>query len=443
MSAEGARPQPEDPASSGSNGPEVVSGDQALGSDQDIKRSLLDYFKALGPGMISGASDNDPTTVATMAVLGSTTTYRLSWLTLLTFPMLTSIQVISARIGTVTKRSLQRVVAKQYGRWWGLVLLLSVLAVNLVTIAADLEGGAAALGLIFHVDWRWFVIPFALAVAAMLFFGSYHVVQQVLKYVLFVFVAYIASTFAARPNWGDVLHQTFLPSLTFDSTYIQGALALLGTTLTGYVYVWETIEEAEERPPIEELGLSQADAGVGMLIAVIVFWFVLIGTGATLGIHHKTVQTAEDAARALVPVAGPIAGYLFAAGLLASAILAVPVLAATSAYVMAHELGWRSSLSASPWRARRFYAALAGALLVGVIVSFLGISPIQLLFVSGIVGGLGTPISMIFLLLVARDDTIMESRTIGKLLTVVGWGTTALITCISVFFLWQQFGSKL
>jgi Mn2+/Fe2+ NRAMP family transporter len=400
------------------------------------------YLKALGPGMISGASDNDPTTVATVSVIGSTTLYRLSWLLIVLYPMLTAIQIISARIGTVTKRGLQRDVAKQYGRRWGFVLLVSVLAVNLLTIAADLGGGAAALGLIFHVDYRWFIIPFALAVLLMLVFGSYAAVQRVLKWVLLVFVGYVFTAFAAHPNWGAVLHDTVLPRISFDSTYVQGALALLGTTLTGYVYVWETIEESEEQPPISELGLAQADAGIGMLLAVAVFWFILIGTGATLGVHHKTVQTAQDAAQALVPVAGPIAGYLFAAGLLASAILAVPVLAATSAYVIGQEFGFRSSLSGNPWRARRFYIALAGSLVVGVMICFVGISPIQLLFVSSIVGGLGTPISMVFLLLIGQNRELMGEQIIGKVLRFAGWGTVLVVSAISTYFLWQQFGSK-
>jgi Mn2+/Fe2+ NRAMP family transporter len=234
-----------------------------------------------------------------------------------------------------------------------------------------------------------------------------------------------------------------IPSWSSSSTYIQGALALLGTTLTSYAYVWETIEEAEERPPIDELGLAQADAGIGMLLAVAVFWFILISTGATLGIHHKTVQTAQDAAQALVPVAGPIAGYLFAAGLLASAVLAVPVLVATSAYVVGQQFGWRSSLSHSPWRAIRFYVALAAFVVLGVVISFLGVSPIQLLFVSGIIGGLGTPISMAFLLLIGQNREVMGEQAIGTVLRIAGWGTMLLVSAVSVYFLWQQFGSRL
>ncbi|MBV9278506.1 MAG: divalent metal cation transporter [Chloroflexi bacterium] len=408
------------------------------GADQS-RHTWRDYVRALGPGMISGAADNDPTTVATMAVVGSTTAYRLSLLTILVYPMLAAIQIISARVGTVTKRGLQRVVVKEYGRGWGFLLLLSILAVNVVTIAADLEGGAAALGLIFHVPWQWFIVPFAAAVLAMLVFGSYHAIQSALKWVLLVFLAYVASALVAHPNWGAVLHDTVLPSLSFNHDVVQGALAILGTTLTSYAYVWESIEQAEERPPITQLGLTRADAGIGMLLAVAVFWFILIGTAATLGVHHKQVQTAQDAAQALVPVAGPIAAYLFAAGLLASAILAVPVIAATSAYVLGQEFGWRSSLSASPWRAVQFYAALGISLAVGCAISFLGVSPIQLLLISSIAGGVGTPVSLAFLLLVANNRRIMGDEVPKRAVTIIGWATLLLVSAISVYFLWQQF----
>ncbi|HZU12681.1 MAG TPA: NRAMP family divalent metal transporter [Chloroflexota bacterium] len=402
-----------------------------------------DYLAALGPGLISGASDNDPTTVATMAVLGASTRFGLSWLTILVYPMLASIQMISAKVGLVARHGLQRTVTKRYGRHWGALLLVSVIAVNLVTIGADLEGGAAALGLLFHLNFKWFVLPYAVGLLAVLIFGSYAAIQRVLQYVLFVFVAYIISAFAARPDWGAVLADTIHPSISFNSTYIQGALALLGTTMTSYAYVWETIEEAEARPPIGELGLARADAGFGMLFAVSIFWFELIATGATLGLHHTRVQTAQQAAQALVPVAGAVAGDLFAIGLLASSILAVPVLAATTAYMVCSEFGWYSGLSAGLRSAWRFYVALAAALAVAVGVSYLGISAIQLLFVSGIVGGIGTPISLAFLLIVARDHRVMSDHPIGKALTAVGWFTALLIAAISVYFLWEQFGAGL
>jgi Mn2+/Fe2+ NRAMP family transporter len=393
--------------------------------------------------MIAGAADNDPTSVASISVIGATTLYRLSWLTILVYPMLATIQVISAEVGTVTRRSLQRDTVRVYGKTWGLVLLVSVLAVNLITLSADLEAGAAALGLMIGIPLQWLVLPFAAGTFALLALGTYAAVQRLLKWVMLVFLAYVASTFLAHPDWGAVFHATVVPSLRLDTAYMQGALALLGTTLTSYAYVWETIEEAEERPPIDRLGLARVDAGVGMLIAVAVFWFILVGTGATLGAHHHQVQTAQDAASALAPVAGPAASYIFAIGLLASAVLAVPVLAATTAYVIDHELGWKGSLKLSVWRASPFYIAIAATLLIGMIVSFAGVSPIQLLFIASVAGGLGTPISLTFLLLVARNRTLMGNHAPGRVLTIAGWATLLIVSAVSVFFLWQQASSLL
>jgi Mn2+/Fe2+ NRAMP family transporter len=231
-----------------------------------------------------------------------------------------------------------------------------------------------------------------------------------------------------------------VPHFSFSSAYVAGALALLGTTLTSYAYVWETIEEAEERPPVSELGLARADAGFGMFFAVCIFWFILVSTGATLGVHNKQAQTAQQAAQALVPVAGPLAGDIFAVGLLASAVLAVPVLAASSAYILSSEVGWKRGLSKKPRRAWQFYAAITGSMLVAVLVSLLGISPIRLLFICGIAGGLGTPISLAFLLLVAHNKEVMRDHRVSRIVLGGGWAIAFLVSAVSVYFLWQEFG---
>lgn len=349
----------------------------AVTQDRAGRPALRAYIAALGPGIVSGASDNDPTTIATLSVVGATTGYQLSWLTLLLFPMLATIQVISAQVGIVTRQGLQGIVRQRHGACWSLLLLLAILIVNVITIGADLEAGAAALNLLLPIPWRLFVLPYTLVLLAVLLFGTYRVIERLLKYVLLLFVVYIGSAFLAHPQWGAVLHATLVPSLSFSSASIQGALSLLGTTLTGYVYVWQTIAEAEVQRPVSELRLAQVDAGLGMFIAVAVFWFILISTGATLGVHHTAVQTAQDAARALEPLAGRLAGLLFAVGLLASSMLAVPVLAATSAYVVGEHFGWKNGLSRPLREAPRFYAVLAASVLVALGVAYAGIAPIQ------------------------------------------------------------------
>ncbi len=404
-----------------------------------LKRRPSALLGRLGPGLISGASDNDPTTVASLAVIGSTTGFGLLWLVVLVIPMLVVVQVISAAIGTVCQKGLEDVIREQYGRVWSTLTLFLVLAVNLITLAADLEGGGAALGLLTGKPYQWFIIPFALAVGALLVWGSYHGLQRVLKYVLLIFLTYIVAAFLAHPHWGQVLHDTLLPRLSFSSDYVAGALALalLGTALTSYAYVWETIETAEERQPLRRLGLVQVDAGVGMIASGVIFFFIVVGTGATLGVHHTPVQTAQDAAAALAPLAGKLASVIFGLGLLASAILAIPVLAGTSAYVMAEAFGWRGSLDARFAQAPAFYIALLLSLIVGVGITLLGVGPIQLLFFSSIAGGLGTPFTLALMMLAARNRRAMGDYRVGRGLVTAGWAVTAVVTVACGIYLWQ------
>jgi Mn2+/Fe2+ NRAMP family transporter len=392
---------------------------------------------------VAGASDNDPTTVGTMSVVGASTGYALSWLVVLIFPILAAVQLTAAQVGTVAKRGLQASVRSAYGPRWGAVLMVSVLAVNLITIAADLEAGAAAIDLMTHISFRWFVVPYGLVVAAILFKGGYDEVVRILEYVVLVFVAYIGAAFLAHPDWNAVVRATFLPQISLNANTVTAMLAVLGTTLTSYAYVWETQEEAEAKEPLRLLGLEKFDAVVGVAITTAIFWFTVIAVGATLGVHHQPVQTAQEAAAALTPIAGPAASYLFAVGLLASSFIAVPVLAATCGYVLGDEFGRPTGLSRPIRRAPVFYGSLAAALLIAMAFSLAGVPAITLLFWASIAGGLGTPTSLVFLLLVARNRSIMGSHIAGPIPLAIGWATAVIVTLVSLYFIWQQALSKL
>lgn len=399
--------------------------------------SLGSALKALGPGVIAGAADNDPTTVGTLAVIGSQTTFGLSWLLLLVLPMMAGVQAVAGAVGNTSGKNLQVLIRDRFGMRWSWVALAFLIGVNVFTLAADLEGGAAALGLITHLNWRIFTLPLAAGVGAVLVFGSYTWVRRILTVVLFVFLLYVPAAFLSHPDWGQVLRGTFIPRISFEKDYIAGALALLGTTLTSYVYFWETIEEAEretERPRI----LTQLDAVSGMVAATAVFWFILVSTGATLGVHHQTVQTAQDAAGALKPIAGPLAQYLFAGGLLASALLALPLLASTTAYSVGEALGWPVGLSRPPWRSQGFYLVVVASLLAVVPLTFAGIEPIQLLFLAGVVGGVGTPLLLVMLLVIAGDRRIMKNRPVARGIRALGWATAAIIALATAAYLLSQ-----
>ncbi len=356
---------------------------------------------------------------------------------LLVIPMLAIVQTIASRVGAVSKKGLEDCIGGIYGRWWGLIVLAAILVVNILTLAADLEGGGAALQLIFHVDYRWFVVPFAALVAALLVYAQYESTERWLRYVPIAFLAYIVAAFLAHPDWGAVARATVLPHFSLSHAYVSGAIALLGTTLTAYAYVWEQVQVAERRPPLRRLGLVQAEAALGIIVAGLTFWFILIATGATLGVHHQQVQTADDAARALEPFAGRYASLLFAAGLFGSALIAVPVIAGTSAYVLAEAFGWRRSLDATFARAPRFYRALLLSIGVATAIAFAGVSPIQLLFASSIAGGIATPLTLTFLMLVAQHQGTMRIHRIGGFLRIGGWAVTAIVTASVALYLYQ------
>jgi Mn2+/Fe2+ NRAMP family transporter len=395
------------------------------------------WWRLLGPGIISGASDNDPTTVATLAVIGSTTMYALGWLVLLVIPMLAAVQAISGRVGAVSGEGLETILKSRYGRIVALVVLVAVFAVDQLTLAADLEGGGAALQLLSGLDYRWFIVPLAALTAALLTFANYRAIQRFLIYVPLVFLSYVAATFMAHPHWRAVLYDTFVPHFTLNRTFASGVIALLGTTLTAYAYVWETIEMSEERPKLVQLGLVQADAALGTVIAGLVFWFIVIATGATLGLQHHAVQTAQDAANALTPLAGRWASALFGIGLLASSIIALPVLAGTSAYVVAEMFGWRRGIDAKFQQAPFFYTVVIVTLAVAVGITFAGIQPIALLFAASIAGGLATPITLFFVLLAAGSTKLMGAFLPPLWLRLGGWLVFAIVSAAAILYLRQ------
>jgi Mn2+/Fe2+ NRAMP family transporter len=400
-------------------------------------RSKPPPAQKFGAGIVAGASDNDPTTVATLAVIGSTTVYELCWLTLLIIPMLAVVQAVAAQVGVVSKKGLEDCVRFAYGRFWAIVALASLLIVNILTLAADLEGGGAALGILTRTDYRWWVLPLGAGTVLVLVYGNYRTIERVLRYVALLFLTYVGAAFLSHPDWAAVLRGSFVPHFDLHPATVSGALALLGTTLTAYAYVWETIELSEEKPKLRRLGLVQVDAALGIVVAGLTFWFILVATGATLGIHHKGVQTAQDAAQALAPIAGPFAQIVFAIGLLGSALIAIPVIAGTSAYVAAEMFGWRRSLDATFAHARAFYVTLSGCTLVAIAIGLAGVPPIKLLFFSGIAGGIATPLTMALMLLVGRNRKVMHDRRIAGWIAVAGWSVTAVVAGATGIYLVQ------
>jgi len=398
------------------------------------------WLRSVGPEVLSGASDNDPTNVGTAVAVGAQTAYQLSWVALLVAPLLGVVLTIAAHVGAVARSDLQTLTVKRYGQRMGAILLVSVVLVNVVTIAADLQAGAAGIGLLADVDPRWLVVPLGLALLGLLVVGKYDEVVAVLRFVLLGFLAFAVAAVLARPDWSHVLRASLVPSLSLSRDALAGGLALLGTTLTSYVYVWETVSRGSEEPHDDSrnnqaLARARIGAVVGAVFTAVILWFMLVASAATLGQHHKTVTSVQDAAEALRPLAGSLASDLFAFGLLVSAVVALPVLMATTAYVVGAQFDWRRGLSERVGGARRFYIALAASIALGLATSLAGISVIDMLVAASVIGGLGTPFGLVLLVRLARDPAVMGAQPISRRLAIAGWTVATGVGCFGLLFI--------
>ncbi|HUH69885.1 MAG TPA: divalent metal cation transporter [Mycobacterium sp.] len=401
----------------------------SMGTPTAGRRRMRGLVRSIGPELVSGASDNDPTNVGTAAAVGAATGYQLAWVALLVAPLLGVVQTIAAQVGSVARGNLQTLTLKRYGRGVAAVLLVSVVVVNVVTIAADLQAGAAGIGLLAGIDSRWLVAPLGLALIGLLLVGKYDEVVGVLRYLLLGFLAFAAAAYLAHPDWPRLIKSSLVPTLTLRHDVIAGALALLGTTLTSYVYVWETIERGDEEPPDTTTGLARARQGavIAAVATAVILWFMYVAAAATLGQQHQAVATAQDAAKSLRPLAGPLAENVFAVGLVVSAVVALPVLMATTAYVVGAQFDWRRGLSEQVSNAWRFYGVLAASVGLAVAVSLANVSVIDILVAASVVGGFGTPIGIAVLVLLGRDHAVMGARRISGRLAVAGWTVAAIV----------------
>lgn len=386
------------------------------------------FTLGFGPGLVSGASANDPTTVGSIAVVGATTGYALAWLVVLLLPMLAVVQAIAASVGAASGMSLQQAIAQRYGRSAARLSAVAIVTISLVTLGADVAAGAQALALLCGVPHYFLVVPLVAAACWVLATKSYLRVERILASLTLVFLCYVASAILARPNWNDVLRSIVFPHFEFSPVFVVGALALLGTTLTGYVYFWESIEIAERWPARTGLRAARADAAIGMLVAGSSFLFILIATAAASGTHHVAIQTAADAAAALRPLAGGWDETLFGIGLFASAAIAIPVLAATNGYVIAQTLGQPASLTLTPAQAPTFYRIIFLSLAVAGVLAFLPVPMVPMLYWVSVAAGLATPVTLILTMLVARDRETMRGAPIPATLACAGWAVTAIVT---------------
>ncbi len=397
-------------------------------------RGISDFLGELGPGLVTGAADDDPSGISTYSQAGAAFGYGLLWTALLSFPLMVAVQLMCARLGLVTRRGLASVLRKYYPPWllWFACILL--LVGNTINIAADLSGMAAGAEMLTHIKRGYFVPVFAGVILLFLMFGSYAVLLRIFKWLTLILFAYVIAAFLAKPNWSDVLKGSLLPEITFSKDYLFTFVAILGTTISPYLFFWQAAQEVEadealnhelgDRPrrALErELRSARTDVVTGMLVSNLVMYFIILTAGATLHAHGLTnVQTAAEAAKALEPVAGKAAAFLFTLGLVGTGLLGVPVLAGSAAYAVAEGAGWQRGMDALPHQARNFYMVMTAAMLIGVGLTFTPIDPISLLLWSAVTNGLLAPPLIIIVMVICNSRTVMGSFRNGASLNAFG-----------------------
>jgi NRAMP (natural resistance-associated macrophage protein)-like metal ion transporter len=411
------------------------------------RNPLLRAAKLLGPGFVTGASDDDPSGIATYANAGAAFGFGLLWTALVTFPLMTAVQYACAKIGLVTGRGLAGVLRQSYPRWLLYPTVVALFAANTINVGADLGAIAAAVNLIFPtLPPAPLVLPIAAVVLGLTVFGSYGLIARVFQWLAIVLVAYVGAGVLAHPDVLAVLAGTFVPRLSTDPTFLTALVAILGTTISPYLFFWQASHEVEEEissgrrrlwqrqgATDRELRYAGFDVTAGMLFSNLVMFFVILATGATLNVQgHTEIGSATEAAQALRPIAGDLAATLLGVGLLGGGVLAVPVLAASAAYALSEAFGWSYGLDRQPARAPQFYLVIAVATGLGVALNILGINPIQALVLTAVINGLVAPPVLALVMLVSNDRRIMGARTNGRLLNVAGWLTTGLMAVAAI-----------
>jgi NRAMP (natural resistance-associated macrophage protein)-like metal ion transporter len=411
--------------------------------------------KLLGPGFITGAADDDPSGIGTYAVAGASLGLATLWTAVLTFPFMTAVQNICSRMGLVSGTGLAGILKEHYPRWVLYPAVALVFVANVVNIGADLGAIADAAGIIVGTPIPWLVIPIALGLLAVQIFAGYKQIERIFKFLTLALFAYVIDVFLVHPPLGETLRATLVPTMSFDKNYVATLVAILGTTISPYLFFWQTSHEVEEEKAAGkktreerrgasrfEIRIATIDVTVGMLFSNLVMYFIILATALTLHANGKTdISTGADAAEALKPLAGDLAGLIFAVGMIGTGLLAVPVLAGASAYAVSETFGWASGLDEHWQRARPFYGVLALATIVGLVIPFTGIKPIDALFFTSIVNGVAAPFLLVVIMLAARNKKVMGKQTIGPVLTALGWIVTVAMFAALVGLALTSFGA--
>jgi NRAMP (natural resistance-associated macrophage protein)-like metal ion transporter len=404
--------------------------------------SRFAFLRFLGPGLITGASDDDPSGIATYSQVGAQFGYGMAWVMIVSYPLMAAIQEISARIGRVTGQGIAGNIRQHYSPWLLRIIVGLLLVANIINLGADLGGMGDAFRLLAGGSAKLYVVLFAIVCAALEIFSSYPRYVAILKWSTLSLFAYVATVLVVHVSWADVGRAIVAPAISLHKDYIVAIVAVLGTTISPYLFFWQASEEAEDERTTEgdeplriapaqapgQLARIRIDTYFGMAISNLIALFIIITTATTLNAHGVTdIQTSAQAAEALRPIAGQFAFAVFAAGIIGTGLLAVPVLAGSSAYAVGEAFGWPTGLGRPPREAKAFYATIAVATLIGIGINFTRLDPIKALFWSAVLNGVVAVPLMILMMIMTMRPKIMGEFTLPRPLWAVGWLSTAVM----------------
>jgi NRAMP (natural resistance-associated macrophage protein)-like metal ion transporter len=411
-----------------------------------IKPAADGTFRSLGLGLITGAADDDPSAIGTLATAGATLGPSFLWIAPVTFPMMFAVVYLCSKLGQVTGQGLFAVIRRYYPRWLLYSLLVGVLIGNVIEAGADIGGMAAALNVIVPVPIGMIVVCVTVAVLALQIWGSYTLIRRIFRWLALALLAYVGSAIVAKPELWPVIKGTFVPTIHLNKEFFSILVAVIGTTLSAYLYSWQSNQDVEEdismgrRRLVDRIGTSEAelrhsarDIGFGMFFASVVMYFIILSTAATLfRAGHNHINTAAEAAQALRPVAGNLAGVLFALGVIGVGFLAVPIMTTGAAYDVCQTFGWKHGLHYRPAEAKKFNIAIAIFTIIAMCLNFFGINPMKALVWAGIVQGFSTPFLMLLVMLITTNRRIMGRWKNTSKMTALGWVATAAMFMVGL-----------
>jgi Mn2+ and Fe2+ transporters of the NRAMP family len=418
---------------------------------KDKKSSkLARFWKILGPGLVTGASDDDPSGIATYSQAGAAYGLTTLWTALITFPLMASIQEMCARIGLVTSHGLAGTLKTNYSKPVLYLMLLFSFPAIVMNIGADIAGMGAVGNLLFpSIKATYFSIGFTIVLLVLIIYLPYQKIAMVLKYLCLVLLVYLIVPFLYRQDWVAVLKATFIPSIKFDKDFISILVAILGTTISPYLFFWQATMEVEDKKEknlmVNKRIISEMrkDVDFGMLFSNLVMFFIILTTGSVLfngGIHQ--IDTVEQAAQALKPLAGNAAYLLFALGVIGTGLLAIPVLSGSLSYIVTESFGWKEGLDKKFQKAKAFYLIIGISLILGLSLNYIGLSPVKALIYSAILYGLTAPVLIAIILHISNNKKIMGKNTNGKISNILGFVALGLMTVAGVILIYMQLKGK-